>query len=823
VNQTAQPRIAIALMSAAVLAYEVLLMALFSLIQWHHFAYLVVSIALLGFGASGSLLVFVAPRMTGHFRGFAASQASLFALTALLGFVLAQRLSFNPEELIWDHDHWIRLGLVILLLTLPFFFAANLIGMALIEFRNRLSQVYAADLLGAGIGALGIIGILFLLSPSQALVLVSMLGVIAAGVVWIECRGRAWPALAVLAAALLGLYQLPASWIEPSISPYKELSQILRIPGTRVIETRSSPLGVLSVVESPALPLRHVPGLSLNAAAEPPPQLGLFTDAGGMTAITRYRGNREELAYLDATTSALPYHLAQPRKVLVLGAGGGADVLQAIYHQVGHVDAVEINPQLVDLVRNRFAEFSGRLYQHERVNLHVAEARGFLQQAADRYDLIQVPMLDSFASSAGGLHGLNENYLYTIEALQQALSRLEDDGFIALTRWIKLPPRDGLKLMATAIEALERAGVEDVSRQLLLIRSLQTSTLLIKNGVIDETDIERLQAFCKTRAFDTAYYPGMPPIQANRYNRLESAYFFDAAQALLGSNREQFLRDYKFSLQPASDDRPFHFHFAKWRTLAELIELRHRGGGALLETGYLTLVIALLLGLTLSLVFILLPLLLARGARTSTPPAIRFGKLRILGYFGALGLGFLLIEISFLQKFILLLHHPIYAAAVVLASFLVAAGFGSAFAQRFAGRLSTRRVSSYAILGIVVLGSAYLLLLGPLLQYAGGWPLAARILLSISLIAPLGFCMGMPFPLGLSSISIGAAPLIPWAWAINGCASVISAVLASLLAIHVGFNGVILLAMTCYLVAAASYPVASSGQSPATVVKTSAR
>ncbi len=798
-------------MSAAVLAYEVLLMALFSLIQWHHFAYLVVSIALLGFGVSGSLLTFAAPRLAGRFRVFAATQACLFALAALPGFVLAQRLSFNPEELIWDHHQWLRLALVILLLTLPFFFAANLIGMALIEFRNRLSQIYAADLLGAGLGALGIIGILFLLSPSQALIFVSVLGFTAATAVWIECRGRAWPALAALAVTTLFLHQLPASWTEPRISPYKELSQALRIPGTRVIETRSSPLGVLSVIESPALPLRHAPGLSLNASTEPPPQFGLFTDAGGMTAITRYRGKREELAYLDDMTSALPYHLLQPRNLLVLGAGGGADMLQAIYHAAGHIDAVEINPQVIDLMRSRFAEFSGRLYDHERVDLHHAEARGFLQRGATTYDLIQVPMLDSFASSAGGVHGLNENYLYTIEALQLALSRLETGGFIALTRWIKLPPRDSLKLFATAIEALKLAGVEDISQRLILIRGLQTSTLLIKNGAVSNTDIKHLQAFCKARSFDTAYYPGIPASQANRYNRLESAYFYDAAQALLGDQRDQFLRDYKFNLEPATDDRPFHFHFAKWRSLAELLELRYRGGSALIETGYLTLIATLLLSLALSLLLILLPLLLVRRQQASI--SISFGKLRVFTYFGALGLGFLLIEISFLQKFILLLHHPLYAAAVVLASFLIAAGFGSAFAQAFAGTLHARRINAYAVLIITLLGIAYLLLLGPLMQFAAGWALFPRILLSITLISPLGFCMGIPFPLGLSSISIGEAPLTAWAWGINGCASVISAVLASLLAIHFGFNIVILAAITCYLVAAASYPIPAGGQS----------
>jgi hypothetical protein len=296
----------------------------------------------------------------------------------------------------------------------------------------------------------------------------------------------------------------------------------------------------------------------------------------------------------------------------------------------------------------------------------------------------------------------------------------------------------------------------------------------------------------------------MPANLANRFNRLEASYFYDGAQALLGAQRDRFLQNYKFQLEPASDDRPFHFHFVKWSSFAELLELRHRGGSALLETGYLTLVITLLLGLMLSLLLILLPLLFVK--RDISPTTIYFSRFRVLAYFSALGLGFLLIEIAFLQKFILLLQHPLYAAAVVLASFLIAAGMGSAFAQGFAGKLHSRRVTAYAVLFIILIGSAYLLLLGPLLQLAGGWPLLARIPLSIALITPLGFCMGIPFPLGLSAISIGPTTLTPWAWGINGCASVIGAILASLLAIHFGFNLVVLVAMTCYLIAAVSYP-----------------
>ncbi len=791
------------MISAAVLGYEILLMALFSLIQWHHFAYMVVSVALLGFGASGSFLVLTRAMFEKNFRNFAVIQACLFGLSSLLCYALAQRLSFNPEELIWDSNHWLRLGLVILLLTLPFFFAANLIGQALIRFRHSLARIYAADLFGAGIGATGIIAVLFLVPPASALRLISFLGFAAAAVLWIECRGRLRPVVIALPVVMLCLYALPDSWTEPLISPYKGLNQLLRVPGTRVAAERFSPLGLITVVESETIPLRHAPGLSLNSETEPPAQLGLFINADGPGAITRYSGNRADVAYLDDLTSALPYHLQTPKKVLILGAGGGAAILQALYHDAGRIDAVEINPQVVQLVRVRFGEFSGGIFDHARVNVQIAEARGFLQGAASRYNLIQFPILDSFANSAAGVHGLNENYLYTVEAIEQAIKRLDDQGYIALTRAIKLPPRDSLKLFASAIEALEASGAQNIKRRLVLIRGWQTSTLLIKNGEISTADIKKIQKFCRRRSFDLAYYPDMPANEANRYNQLEASYFYDGTQALLGKQRDQFLHDYKFNLEPATDDRPFHSHFVKWSSLMELIQLRHRGGGALLDTGYLTLVITLVLALLFSMLLILLPLIFIRR---DSSRMVNYSSTRVLSYFFALGLGFLLMEIAFLQKFILLLHHPIYAASVVLGSFLVAAGAGSACSQRFAGQPVSKKVTATAVAVIIALGLVYLALLEPLMQFAGSWHLFAKILLSIALITPLGFCMGMPFPMGLSVLATGPPSLTAWAWGINGCASVISAILATLLAIHFGFNAVIFLALTCYIAAAASFP-----------------
>jgi hypothetical protein len=590
------------------------------------------------------------------------------------------------------------------------------------------------------------------------------------------------------------------------MSPYKGLNQTLLVKDTRIIEERSSPLGLLSVVESPTVPLRHVPGMSLNAIAEPPAQLGVFSDGDGLSVITRYSGDRQSLAHLDQLTSALPYHLGPMERVLILGAGGGSDVLQALYHHAGDIDAVELNPQFARLVSTDYADFAGHIYSQPGVTLHIAEARSFARRSPGDYSLIQVSLLDSFSASASGQYALSENHLYTTEALAEFLQKLAPGGFLSITRWIKVPPRDTLKLFATAVAALRASGINEPGQQLILLRGWQTSTLLVKNGAVNARDIERLRTFCEARSFDVAWYPGISRAETNRYNRLRDAWFHDAAQALLGGQHEHFLDDYKFNLRPASDDRPYFFHFFKWRTLEEVLELRARGGASLADAGYLVLVATLVQAVIASLLLILLPIWIFR--RRTDPAMQGVRRSMVVGYFFLLGLAFLFIEIAFIQKLLLFLHHPLYAVAVVLSSFLVFSGLGSAWLGRASPGDRGRRLGQ-AVTGIVVLGTLYLLLLGPLLGQLAMLPDIMRILVSVSVIAPLAFCMGMPFPLGLGRLADHAPGLIPWAWAINGCASVISAVLATLLAIHLGFSIVIAVALALYALAFWVFPAPS--------------
>ncbi len=797
------PCYSIALLSATSLAYEVLLIRLFSIIQWHHFAYMIISLALLGYGVSGTFLSLTSSRLLPRFPKAYIVNVILFGLSTVGCFLMAQNISFNPEEILWDAGQPLRLLLIYLLLTLPFFFVANSIGLTLARYGSEISRVYASDLMGASMGSLGVILLLFLVFPSTALQVLGTMAIVAAALAWWEMKLHPRPVAFVLILFSFISLLLPASLMKPVVSPFKGLNQMLNISGTRIVEEISSPLGLISILESPMVPLRHVPGLSLNATDEPLPQLGLFTDADAMTVITAHPKSREKLAYLDQTSSALPYHLFKQEKILILGAGGGSDILQANYHGVEQIDAVELNPQIIELVQEKYKEFSGQIYSAPNVNIHIAEARGYVSGSRESYDLIQVALLDSFGASSAGLYALSENYLYTVEALQEYVNHLSVEGMLAISRWIKLPPRDTLKLFATAVEALRQSGIDDPEKRLVLIRGWQTSTLLVKNSPFTTEEMVRMKKFCRERSFDLAYYPGITKAETNRYNILQEPYFYLAARALLSNDSESYIQNYKFNLHPATDDRPYFSHFFRWETLSEILSLRGQGGMPLLEWGYLMLIATLIQALVASLVLIFLPLLLFRRKSGYVPPKI--SRSRVGGYFFVLGLAFLFIEIAFIQKFILFLHHPLYATATVLASFLLFAGLGSAWSRRYANSDTYKTGVKLSVTAIVLVGLLYLIVLGPIFSLLGWMPAMIKILLSVLLIAPLAFSMGMPFPLGLARLGKVAPGFIPWVWGVNGCASVLSAVLATILAIHFGFMVVVFSALILYCLAMISF------------------
>ncbi|MGZ5462888.1 MAG: SAM-dependent methyltransferase [Thermoanaerobaculia bacterium] len=818
---------AIALTSAAALAYEILLIRLFAIVDWHHLAFLVISLALLGYGASGTLLALARERLLRRFETAAAACAVGFGATSIGAFLISQRIELNSLEIFWSTRQLGTLFLFYLLFAVPFFCAATAIGLTLTRYGAEAPRLYRADLVGGGVAAAVVTMLLFVVHPVTALQIVSACGFLAAA---LFARGAA------ILPAILGIVVIVAARpfaLPLRISQFKELSHALRVPEARVLSERSSPLATLTAVASPAVPFRHAPGLSLTFAGEIPTQIGVFSDGGAMTPIITgwrlpvggWRGNDRSAAnrvggrdsalstqhsaldYLDSLPTAVAYHLGTRKpRVAVIGSGGGAEVLSALAHGATDVTAVELNPQLVALVRAW-----SDVYDDPRVRVVAAEARRFIRESGERYDVIQIALVGSHGASGSGVQALSESYLYTVEAMRELVAHLRPGGVLVITRWMQSPPREVVKLLATA--------TEDGAHGVALIRGWNTATVIVKGGELTRSEVEALRIFCEARSFDLDFAPGVEREETNQYNVVEDS-LFDVATALRGPAREDFLARYKFNVRPATDERPYFFHSFRWSALPELLRLRARGGMPLLEWGYLVLVAGLAQALVAAFVLILLPLALrarrplagrfaagsaapAGGRWTGRPAAgAPINALGLIGYFGSIGLGFLFIEIAFMQRLTLFLGHPLYAIAVVLASFLVFGGLGSGVSARIGERRARLVPIVVALLAVIVL------------LFVGVLPLgfsdAARIAMGIVLVAPLAFAMGMPFPLGLRRL---ASDDVPWAWGINGTASVIASMLATLVAVHFGFSVLVLLAAAlygCAYVASSSFSSARS-------------
>lgn len=798
--------VAVALVSAAALAYQLLLMRWLAIAHWHPFAVVIISLALLGHGASGTALSLAGTRAVRRFDLLFPVCACAFALAAALCLLLARTIPFNGLELVWDLRQFGWLGALYLCLALPFFFAAACFGLAFARHGGDIPRLYGADLLGAGLGAALALALLWAAPLGTSVAVAVGLAPLAA---WLVARGAhaKWVrAGAFVALLLLGGFAARDA-LAPPVNEFKGLSKALLVRDARVLAERHGSYGALAVLASPRVPLRQVPGLSLANPQEPAPQLGLYTDGDAPGAITWRGGGPASLAYLGRTTSALPYHLGPRRRVLVLGAGGGADVLQALVLGARRVDAVELNPQVVALVRDAFGGFAGGLYRDPRVRVHVADARGYVRAGAARhappYDLIVLAAGASAAASGAGVHAVAEDYAVTVEALRDYHARLAPGGLLAVTRWEKQPPRDALRLFATAVAALRADGVRAPAAQLAAIRNWDAATLLLRRGEFTTGETARLRAFADAWSFDPVHFPGMRADEGNRFHVLARDEARAGARALLAPRTAaEYITAYKFDIAPVTDDRPYFGNFFRWSTLPELWRLRAQGAAVLLDSGYLLLLAALAQALPLAFVLVVLPLLaLPRGRDAGARRVVRW---RAAAYFVCLGLAFLFIEIACLARLALLVGQPLLAVGLGLAGFLLFAGAGSVYAQRWLAR-SARPVGALvarAVVGIALALAWQFASVALALRFGAGWPLVARAALGLLSIAPLAFAMGLPFPLGLSALARSAPAFVPWAWGLNGCASVVAAIAALLLAIAIGLAATLLVALGLYVLAA---------------------
>jgi hypothetical protein len=820
------------LLSAAILAFEILLLRLFAIEHLHHFANMAIGMAMLGFGASGTALVLARQRVRGRERVWFEGAATLFTASLVVVIPLAHIVDFDPTQILWDIRQWRALALVYATLAVPFALGAAALALALMAARERVGRVYAANLMGSAVGSLLAVALLALFRPERAVAATSIpaaMGAALALLVRVDAvriasqRRRKWMAVVLIVVAVAATVRPP--WT-PRISAFKGQPQVAAFADATSAGERWGPVGWSAAIRAPAF--RHAPGLSLAFTGELPPQIALFVDGATVGAATDWRGDTTAVAFLRWLPSAAAYVGSPPRAALVLGSGDGLEVLAALSHGAREVTAVELNEPLAALA-NAVLPPASRAYSDPRVRLVTGDIRAFVARSRETFDLIIVPIGGGLSGTTAALHGVGEDYLNTVEAYATYLARLAPRGTLALTRWADTPPRDNVKVLLTAAAALRRHGITRVGESVVVLRSWASMTLLVRPAGFSESDLAGLTTFARDRLFDIDWPEGLlpavhdalpgapeagPPATAGILpgdvpgaDSPGASVLSRAVHAAAVGEREAkaFAHAYAFDISPATDDRPYFGRFLRLSSVGALLGSPRGAWLPFVEWGYLALLVTLLQSAAIAALLTLLPVLLLtrasrRGSHATLAPdddRLPLAKLMRVGvYFGAIGGAYLFIEIAMIQKLTLLLGHPVYAAAAVLALFLALSGVGSLWSDRVQPSAAAGAAVGVALVALVV---ALALDASARIQ-----PLAfpGRLAASLLLLAPLAFCMGMPFPLGLRGHARGHAALA-WAWAVNGFASVIAASLAALVAMEIGTRALLLCGAALYLLAAA--------------------
>lgn len=788
--------LSLGILSAAIIAFQLALMQVLSITQWYHFAYMVISVALLGFGAAGTVLALFRQRLLSHIRWLlpvlmisCGIAMSLVVPVSQLSFI-----RFDSYLLFADYAHVGRLLLTYLLFFIPFFLGALAIGLVFDHYVSVIGKVYFANLLGSAMGGLFLLALVWFLLPDRLPAFLSCLPVIAGTLVLPARAGT--PELpgagrikhrAVLAFFAFFAFVICAWTISVPpplhLSQFKDISKALLLPDAALKIEKASPYGVIQAVTSPVL--RYAPGLSLKVHQPVYPSTALFVN-GDWLGVVAGIGASDTSFVLQYTSFDLPYRMAEREDVLVLQAGTGMEVAHAFSRHASHIVAVEPNTVLLAALQQELALDNDSLFYQPAVAVRRQDPHTFLFSDTAHYDLISLPAVGSFGGSAG-LNALHEQFLLTKEAFVAMWSRLKEDGVISITAWLDYPARHSLKLLATVVEVLEQLNIRHPAQHIAAVRSWSTLSFVIKKSAITAAEIQNIRHFCGQWQFDATLLPGLQPEERNRYHQLQDRHFFQQMDTLFSSGKRDLYAEYDFKIIPATNNSPYFSQFIRWKSLPRLATYFSNRSIPFFEIGYLLVVITLVQIAVLSFVLILLPLF-----KTGWKGKQQGG---VLLYFGGIGAGYMFVEMVFIQHFILYFGHPVYAAAAVITALLLFSGFGSYTVDYFAGK---GKGLLFVFSAIVVCLLVYAVVLMPVLQHTAEASLPVKWLIVFLLTAPLAFCMGIPFPAGLRHLALTQAAEIPWAWGLNGCVSVISTALVTLIAVESGYRMVIWLAALAY-------------------------
>jgi spermidine synthase len=777
--------LAVALVSFASLLLELAMTRLFSVVLFYHFAFFAISVALLGLGSGG---VFAHVRRE-WLQRFAIGKlgAVLCLLNSACILAAMEVVLHTPVALEVSGSNFGKLTIIYLAAAISFFFTGLLFSNLFARSSSAISHLYGADLAGGSLACLAVVPLLNLIGAPNALIFSSAAMAVAAAL-W---AGKTWLrrlALAVVVALMAliaanhsgrlvdviyakGILRDP-KWIE-----FARWNAISRIEvnnqnGARYVVIDADATSAIMNVD-PALWDRDQP------ANPTPTNTGLPTQSG--------------FNWKKSLMSAAPSiaNVLRPQgEFAIIGPGGGVDVLRALANGSRNVTAIEINPTIVNnVMRGKYADYSFHLYDRPEVHIHVQDGRSYIRSSRDKYDVMQMTLVDTWASTAAGAFALSENNLYTVEAFREYFDHLKPDGMIAITRWEFRQPREALRVVSQAIEALHQLGVADPREHFVIMA----------DGGLDE-DGRPVLVLAKKSPLTAVEYADVaqhvsanpnlvwlnPPAQYAGRQKLPPA--ADAFRLLIESNDPQsFARGYAYNVAPVSDSAPFFFFTLKTGyVIRNIMAGTGRGMDWRINLGVVVLGMLLVISLLAVLAFLILPLTLHGGGSKAS--------LGSLLYFVAVGLGYITVEIALIQRFVLFLGHPTYALTVVVFLLLLSSGAGSVAARRW---LNESRRLGRLLAGIAGLIALYVLLLPLLLPAAVGLPFTAKLLISAVILAPLGFLMGMPFPSGLRMVET-----VEWAWALNAAASVLGSVMAMVIAIHFGLTVTLVCAAVAYLLAA---------------------
>ncbi|MBX5482916.1 MAG: hypothetical protein IRZ16_13905 [Myxococcaceae bacterium] len=765
----------VALTSGASLALSLLFTRIFSVTMYYHFAFFLVSLALLGIAVAG-VVIFLLPRVFTPERLplLAGAFAVLVGPLVMFGLYVAVN---NPMSVDLRAENVQRLVRLYAATGLPFLASGFAISLAIAAARERVGTVYAFDLVGAALGCMLTIPLIGA-TGGQGAVLVAG-GVAALGGVLLALSStsyvnasRAVAVVGVLVFAVLGY---------DAVGPAREHTAFRIVQGTKFLREQN--------VEWERWNALSRVTVSKSGEAD---HKWIHIDADAATRILSGEQVKARpdlvMRFPESRVSGLVYAIRKEGPALIIGPGGGPDVHAALMAGVPRVVGVEVNPLIAETVmKGAYRDYNGGLYDDPRVDVHVDDGRSFVRRSEEQFSSIQATLVDTWAASAAGAFTLTENNLYTAEAFVEYLRRLKPQGVLSMTRWYGSPPLEFIRLLGLGREALTRLGVswQQHGQHFFVVADNRMATMLLKRTPFTPEEIEALtqaaQQFHLRIPFSPATMAGADP-QLTRFFAAEPSAYYAASP---------------HELSPTTDNRPFFFYTVRTSDFLRL--LGNLGGLNHNNLALAILQILLLMSVALTLLLVVLPLALFRR---DVLVGQRSRKLGVLGYFLAIGFGYILVELGLMQKFILFLGHPIYALAVVLATLLASSGVGSALSARLVARFGLRGTVVRVVAALSALLIVYLLALGPLFSALLGLPVGVRIALGAVLIALPGLMMGTLMPVGVRTALGYHADLVPWGWGLNGATSVVGSVLAVVLSINFGFAVTLLAGVVAYALGA---------------------